>query len=210
MITTVVPDKAAGDVFTEAMWDTFIKDNLNNLSLGGTSLPASPIDGRVYHYVADATDGIVWQLRYRAASASAHKWEFIGGPPIIRQNTGINMTTASATFVDLTTVGPEYTIPRAGDYMIELDFIGSHNVGGGFGVMAVKRGAAATVDTDGVLGQAHASNNNWVTHATHRFNGLTQGMLLKCQYRSGSGATMAVGNGTGGDVTMTVRPIRVS
>ena len=28
---TTVPDKAAGDVFTEAMWDTYIKDNLNYL-----------------------------------------------------------------------------------------------------------------------------------------------------------------------------------
>lgn len=26
---TTVPDKATGDVFTEAMWDTFIKDNFN-------------------------------------------------------------------------------------------------------------------------------------------------------------------------------------
>lgn len=26
---STVPDKAAGDVFTEAMWDTFIKDNMN-------------------------------------------------------------------------------------------------------------------------------------------------------------------------------------
>lgn len=26
---TTVPDKAAGDVFTEAMWDTYIKDNFN-------------------------------------------------------------------------------------------------------------------------------------------------------------------------------------
>lgn len=29
MTWTEVPDKAAGDVFTEAMWDTYIRDNLN-------------------------------------------------------------------------------------------------------------------------------------------------------------------------------------
>lgn len=28
---TAVPDKTAGDVFTEAMWDTYIRDNVNNL-----------------------------------------------------------------------------------------------------------------------------------------------------------------------------------
>jgi hypothetical protein len=28
---STVPDKSAGDVFTEAMWDTYVKDNGNNL-----------------------------------------------------------------------------------------------------------------------------------------------------------------------------------
>lgn len=40
-----VPDKAAGDVFTEAMWDTYVRDNLNagvhrplfDSTLGGTA-----------------------------------------------------------------------------------------------------------------------------------------------------------------------------
>lgn len=38
---TTVPDKATGDVFTEAMWDTYIKDNINNLIV--------PPACRVYH-----------------------------------------------------------------------------------------------------------------------------------------------------------------
>src|SRR5688572_24681195 len=41
---TTVPDKAGGDVFTEAMWDTYIRDNMNTgmpVILGETSLGAS-------------------------------------------------------------------------------------------------------------------------------------------------------------------------
>jgi hypothetical protein len=46
---TVVPDKANGDVFTEAMWDTYIKDNFNtgvpvllgSSTLGGTAASVS-------------------------------------------------------------------------------------------------------------------------------------------------------------------------
>ncbi len=41
---TTVPDKAAGDVFTEAMWDTYIKDNFNTgipVVLGNTTLGAN-------------------------------------------------------------------------------------------------------------------------------------------------------------------------
>lgn len=41
---TTVPDKASGDVFTEAMWDTYIKDNLNTgipVLLASSTLGAS-------------------------------------------------------------------------------------------------------------------------------------------------------------------------
>lgn len=41
---TIVPDKANGDVFTEAMWDTYIKDNLNTgvpVLLGESTLGAT-------------------------------------------------------------------------------------------------------------------------------------------------------------------------
>lgn len=34
MIYTTVPDKAQGDVFSEAMWDTYLRDNINNLIAG--------------------------------------------------------------------------------------------------------------------------------------------------------------------------------
>lgn len=41
---TSVPDKATGDVFTEAMWDTFVRDNLNTgvpVVLANSTLVAS-------------------------------------------------------------------------------------------------------------------------------------------------------------------------
>lgn len=46
-----------------------------------STLPASPYDGQIVYYqtTAMAEGGVVWTLRYRAASSSAHKWEFVGG-----------------------------------------------------------------------------------------------------------------------------------
>src|SRR4051794_15998509 len=44
-----------------------------------SALPSSPSDGQVVNYLADGTNGIVWRLRYRAASGSAYKWEYVGG-----------------------------------------------------------------------------------------------------------------------------------
>ena len=33
-----------------------------------SSLPGSPVDGQIAPFVADPTNGVIWLLRYRAAS----------------------------------------------------------------------------------------------------------------------------------------------
>jgi hypothetical protein len=48
-----------------------------------TSLPSYPYDGQEVYYVADNTNGIIWHLRYNAASSSPYKWEFIGGSELV-------------------------------------------------------------------------------------------------------------------------------
>lgn len=86
-----------------------------------SSLPASPIDGQEVYYLADATNGVVWHLRYRAASASAYKWEFVGGAPmqtIVSAGEGNGATLN--TWMDLATVGPIVTVPRAGEYLAQF------------------------------------------------------------------------------------------
>jgi len=71
-----------------------------------TALPAvtNADDGLEINYLADAANGIVWRLRYRAFQAdgvtpnpSAYKWEYIGGPPLRFANgTQSNGTAAEA------------------------------------------------------------------------------------------------------------------
>lgn len=77
-----------------------------------TSLPSAPIDGQEIRYLADATNGVVWNLRYRAASASSYKWEFVGGSSL--RSTGAGSSTNSTT--PQTTNTPSITVPLAGDY----------------------------------------------------------------------------------------------
>jgi hypothetical protein len=81
-----------------------------------TSLPANPIDGQECYFQADATNGVVWHLRYNAASASAYKWEFLGGSPLRATVNTDETFTAGATYVDCATVGPQITLPLVGDY----------------------------------------------------------------------------------------------
>ena len=86
----------------------------------GQPLPASPVDGQEVYYVANAALGCVWHLRYNAGSASAYKWEFVGGAPLFAGPTPVtnrNVTnTAYAAIADT----PSLTVPRAGDYTISV------------------------------------------------------------------------------------------
>lgn len=90
----------------------------SDLHFGGlvTALPASPVDGHIVMYDT-GTDGVVWMLRYDAGSASAYKWQFVGGPPLtdgIAQDNG-KIAAAAFTRYDFTNpVG--ITLPLAGDY----------------------------------------------------------------------------------------------
>lgn len=83
-----------------------------------TSLPTSPVDGQEVYYVADATNGVLWHLRYNAASASAYKWEFIGGGLLTRNQSADGGAVSTGTFVEPPN-GPTITFPLAGDYYIE-------------------------------------------------------------------------------------------
>jgi len=85
----------------------------------GTTLPATPTDGQEYDYIADATNGVIWRLRYRAASTSTHKWEFVGGSPL--QATWPNFGQLTLTANTWTRLGSvQIVCPLAGDYMMGL------------------------------------------------------------------------------------------
>lgn len=88
-----------------------------------TSLPTSPDDGQELRFLADATNGVIWNLRYRAASASTYKWEFIGGQRLRALNSGAHLnfsTTGVGTYAAVTN-GPTLAVPLAGDYAFNLN-----------------------------------------------------------------------------------------
>lgn len=95
-----------------------------------TSLPTSPVDGQVIYYMADATNGVVWQLRYNAASASVYKWEFVGGSPLESSSPTNAQTTGGGTFYTTTltdgTAIVSVPLPLAGDYLAEWNAMTGH------------------------------------------------------------------------------------
>lgn len=135
----------------------------------------TPVDGDECYFIADATNGVIWHLRYNAGSSSAYKWEYLGGPPLISIVMN-NETTNSATITDLPTPGPSITVPRAGDYFYE----------GKVGV-APSAGTAYTYFGQGEL--HHTSVYGWTAAgATNMASGLAASGVLHVQYQSASSA----------------------
>ena len=93
----------------------------------GSTPPVSPSDGDLWYFPADAA-GTVWAFRYNSSSASAYKWEYIGGSPLHTTISTGETTTVVNTWVDLATVGPGFLIPRSGEYLAWGDAIVSHSV----------------------------------------------------------------------------------
>lgn len=82
----------------------------------GTSLPGSPVDGDEYILVDSTTaPTYAWHFRYSTAVSDANKWLFVGGADAT-VTVNASQATASTSLVDLATVGPSFTIPRAGVY----------------------------------------------------------------------------------------------
>lgn len=89
-----------------------------------TSLPGAPYDGQVINYLADATNGIVWRLRYRSTAPAPYRWEFIGGSQLLAEVLpGVNLSgpASGSNYMDIPgSPGPTLTMPLAGDYELEF------------------------------------------------------------------------------------------
>jgi hypothetical protein len=155
-----------------------------------TSLPASPTDGQEVYYVADATNGILWHLRYNAGSASAYKWEFVGGSAL-RTQVDAKENTTVVSYGNLTTVGPDVTVPLVGDYDVS------------FGAAIISQGTThlssmgLTVNAAAVVAGDEASVNNQTNTVgatammTRRKTAIPASALLRMQYKTNSAGLVA-------------------
>lgn len=175
-----------------------------------TTLPTSPIDGDEVYYLADVANSRIWHLRYRADLASIYKWEFLGGHPLRATRSVLGETYNAGGFGDPTTPGPLLTAPLAGDYRCGIHWSASHTSAAAFGVAAVKVGAAATLQANGVYGQNGVANGNWASTSTVELNVPAAATVLKVQYLSGSGATMTLNNAQTGPAWLEAVPVRVA
>lgn len=153
------------------------------------ALPAGPVDGQECYYLADSTAGVVWHLRYRAASPDAtYRWEYVGGPPLSAEVLTDQSSTATA-YADLATLGPDVTLPLAGWYDVELGAYGYSSSTPATNVyMSYAAGGTAASDNDAVLIGA-AGFLAFSAYRRHRRGPFAAGTLLRAKYRASTAAT---------------------
>lgn len=170
-----------------------------------TSLPSNAIDGQEVRYLADNTNGIVWNLRYRAGSSSAYKWEFIGGQPLYSFiATWEGTTTNYPNYTNLATSGPSLSVPLAGQYMVDLSYI-SQETNGGYSTTIVTQATGAPLDVANALFQIDATTADVQTSFTSRALTLTTTNPLRVLY-----ARNGTGTANFGQRHLRFTPIRVS
>lgn len=168
-----------------------------------SSLPANPTDGQEVYWLADATNGVMWRFRYNGTSASAYKWEFVGGPPLYSEVTTAE-TTTSTTFAALATAGPAVVVPLAGDFNVDISFYGFNNSAGGRSSMSYDIGGTGAVQADMVsIAVANASSDQH-SGTRARVKTLATASTLTAKYQISTGST-----GTFSNRWMRVLPVRV-
>lgn len=155
-----------------------------------TALPGSPTDGQEINYLADAVNGIVWHLKYRAASASAYKWEYVGGPPLSAE-VAAQQTTSNGAYADLATVGPSITLPLAGDYDVEHGcYVQTSATADTAGYMSYSIGATGAVDADGIIGYGGTAANVGQNVFRRQRKAALAAVTLVAKYRKGGGSPL--------------------
>lgn len=167
--------------------------------LAGTTLPGAPVNGQEFYYVADAANGVVWHLKYRAAGGTS-KWECVGGPALFSEVTTAT-TTTSATYANpVAGSGPSVTVPLAGDYEVMIGAL-MFQTTGGVGSMSYDIGGTGAVDADSIGESSTASGINGARARVK--TGLAASTLLAAKYKT-SANTLNIQ-----DRWMRVTPVRV-
>jgi hypothetical protein len=188
-------DSAAG---TGVKWATGVASLV-------TSLPGSPADGDEVLYTDSLTvPTYVWRLRYIAA-ATTYRWYYVGGPPVAVSIATAEATT-STTYAALTTPGPTFTTPLAGDWDVGPEFTFQGAAGASRIAMSFDIGGTGAVDANASM---HASSMTAKLERSPRrvtrITGVAASTALTSKYKSTDATSM-----TCSDRMITVQPFRVN
>jgi hypothetical protein len=173
--------------------------------------PSSPLDGDIWiatnvdaAVLPSNTLGIRWAFQYNAGSASAYKWEFIGGAPLSAEVLTQQPGTVNTGYVDLATIGPSVAISRAGEYIVRhTTWIINLQANAGY-VSLSGCGITPSADDSVVLSSGNVGTTLGGTVSKAARRTLTVG-TLKLQYSTVGGSALGFQNRL-----LDVIPVRIS
>lgn len=150
-----------------------------------TTLPTSPTNAQEVFYVADSTNGVVWHLKYRSASVSTYKWEYVGGPPM-RNQVDTDSGTTSTTYTTLATAGPTVTVPLTGEYVVRFGCNVYNGTAGNSCLHSIDVGGGA-VDADSASTYVDTLNQGAAVMACRSKTPLPASTAIVSKYRTSGG-----------------------
>jgi hypothetical protein len=168
----------------------------------GTSLPASPVNGQEYVLVDSTTaPTYAWRLRYNAGSASALKWEFIGGSPL-----GVFVATEIAATVGSfgDDAATRITYPRTGDYVVRASCSIRHTAAGQITTIGIRDGNTGVSGPMGWVGATSSTDVRAGAAAEVLYSGMNLGTYTNI------GANLSGGSGFISYRSVSILPRRVA
>ena len=148
-------------------------------------------------------EGVRWHLAYNANSTSTYKWEFLGGTPKRVEVLTAQAIASEGTWSNLTTDGPLYAAPRAGDYNVRY----SANVEFTANVTNAQVGAAVgNADPDPPFPIAEEAAGLQALSGSQRLTGVAASAALKLRYYSDTAGELP----TFSDRVIEITPGRIS
>jgi hypothetical protein len=163
-----------------------------------TAFPVTPYDGQEIRWLADSTNGVVWHFRYRAASSSTYKWEFVGGPPLLSDVDAAAQVASTGSYQSPSSggAGPSITLPsftNGGDFDVEVYCQTLLNTTTDYGTafMSYAVGATAALDADAAYLTGGGGDGPSVSMSKkRRKTAVSGGTTLTAQYKVGTGLTV--------------------
>jgi len=153
----------------------------------GTTLPTAPVDGQEFTLVDSVSaPKFAWRFRYNASSSSSYKWEFVGGAPVNVIVMATEGKLEQLPLGDLATVGPAFTVPRAGQYEVSWGCRISYAGASGAGYMDMQAGANNPAGSGlGIVAQAPVNMYVYGSQV-YAYTGIGAGEQVIAKYSTGS------------------------
>jgi hypothetical protein len=168
-----------------------------------TALPATPADGDEVILCDNAgLPAYSWRLRWNATDG---RWQFVGGTGYRNAVAASETTNTIGSYVNLATLGPRVTIPRAGDYTARfgctvIDSAADSQINIGLGI-----GDWSGAPLAEARGHISAANYHLTITSEAQLNGLAAGAELRAKYQHAIAGTLTVLNRF-----LTVSPTRLT